>query len=78
MTQAEIILLIFQYAIKYGIDAALAIATLIKNANATIDDAIAALETAKNKSAQQYLDEARAAAIAAGTLPPPPTPPPTP
>lgn len=78
MTQAEIIVLILNYAIKYGIDAAIAIAALLKNNNATIDDAIMALETAKLKTAQQYLDEAKLKAIADGTIPPipvPPTPP---
>lgn len=71
MTQAEIILLIFQYAIKYGIDAALAVANVIKSGGATIDEAILVLEKAKAKTAQDYLDEAKAAALAAGTLPGP-------
>ena len=48
---------VLRYAIKFGIDATIAIVKAI-NSNATIDDAIAALEVAKTKTAQQYLDEA--------------------
>ena len=47
---------IAQFAIKFGVDAAIAIANGIKT-GATIDDAIAALELAKTKTAQDYLDE---------------------
>ena len=47
---------IAQFAIKFGIDAAIAISNGIKS-GATIDDAIAALELARTKSAQDYLDE---------------------
>lgn len=46
---------LLQYAIKFGIDAAIAI---IKNQGKTIDDAIAALEVAKTKTAEQIRDEA--------------------
>jgi hypothetical protein len=49
-------IVIAQFAIKFGVDAAIAIANGIKS-GATIDDAIAALELAKTKSAQDYLDE---------------------
>ena len=59
MSEAVIIALI-QVAIKYGPDAAIAIAKLFKT-GATIDDAIAALEVAKTKTAQDYLNEAKAA-----------------
>jgi hypothetical protein len=38
--------------------------------NATLDDAISALEKAKNKTAQQYLDEARAAKVVQPPAPP--------
>ena len=49
---------VLRYAIKFGIDAAIAIVKAINNNNATIDDAIKALEVAKTKTAQDYLDEA--------------------
>lgn len=65
--ELELIKLIAQV----GLDAAITIITSIKGVN-TIDDAIAALQVAKSKTAQQYLDEAKAA------LPPPVTPPVTP
>ena len=48
-----------QFAVKFGIDAAIAIAPMFKG-GATIDDAIAALQTAKTKTAQDYLNEAKA------------------
>ena len=48
---------IIQFAIKFGIDAAISIVKGIK-AGTTIDDAIAALEVAKTKTAQDYLNEA--------------------
>lgn len=48
---------LIQFAIKFGIDAAIAIANGIKK-GATIDDVIFALEAAKTKTAQDYLDEA--------------------
>ena len=47
---------IAQFAIKFGVDAAIAIANGIKT-GATIDDAISALELARTKTAQDYLDE---------------------
>lgn len=59
---------LLNFAVKFGIDAALAIATSFKP-GATIDDAIAALQLAKTKTAQDYLAEAKAAVV------PPPTPP---
>lgn len=58
LTQEAVILLI-SAAIKYGPDAAIALARLFKT-GATLDDAIAALELAKTKTAQDYLDEAKA------------------
>lgn len=48
------------FAVKFGIDAAIAIAGAFKT-GATIDDAIAALQAAKTKTAAQYLAEAKAA-----------------
>ena len=63
---------IAQFAIKFGIDSAIAIANGIKT-GATIDDAIAALELARTKSAQDYLDED--AKLNPIPLPPPVTPP---
>lgn len=52
------------FAVKFGIDAALAIGAAFKT-GATVDDAIAALQAAKTKTAVDYLKEAQAA------LPPP-------
>jgi hypothetical protein len=58
MSEALIIALI-QAAIKYGPDTAIALAKLFKT-GVSIDDAIAALELAKTKTAQDYLDAASA------------------
>ena len=55
----EVTVLLIQFAIKFGLDAAIAIAKALQ-AGATIEDAIAALEIAKIKTAQTYLDDARA------------------
>ena len=41
---------------KVGLDAVIA---LLKNRNATVDEAIAALEVAAAKTLQQYKDEAK-------------------
>lgn len=60
--------LIAGLAIKYGPDVAMAFAKMFKG-GATIDDAIAALELAKTKTAEQYLAEAKAA-LAAQTVKP--------
>ena len=49
--------MILQFAIKFGLDAAISIVKGIGSAK-TVDDAIAALELAKTKTAQDYLDEA--------------------
>lgn len=57
MTEA-LWLAVIQFAVKFGLDAAIAIIRGI-NTSASIDDAITALELAKTKSAQQYLDEAK-------------------
>lgn len=54
MSEAAIIALT-QFAIKFGFDAAIAWAKAFKGA--TIDDAIAALETAKTKTAADYIAE---------------------
>jgi hypothetical protein len=48
---------VMNYAVKFGIDAAIAIVKAINN-NANIDDAIAALDKAKAKTAEDYLKEA--------------------
>jgi len=53
--------------LKYGPDVALAIAGLFKSGK-TIDDAIAALELAKTKTAEQYLAEAKAVLEAQAAL----------
>lgn len=50
---------LIQFAIKFGLDAALAIIPMFKG-GATIDDAIAALEVAKTKTAADYVAEAKA------------------
>ena len=55
----EALIVLIQFALKFGIDAAIAIAGVFKS-NVTIDDAIAALEVAKTKSAADYLAEAQA------------------
>lgn len=48
---------VIAFAVKFGLSAAI---ELLKGMSkpATIDDAIAALESAKTKTAQDYLDEA--------------------
>jgi len=53
----ELWLALIQFATKFGLDAALAILNGIKGGR-TIGDAIAALELAKLKTAEQYLQEA--------------------
>ena len=73
----DLAILIAQLAIKYVPEVALAFAKLLKGGS-SIDDAIAALELAKTKTAEQYLDEAKAALVAeqaASTVILPPTPP---
>ena len=65
----EIISLLAGLAIKYGPDVAMAFAKMFKG-GATIDDAIAALEIAKTKTAEQYLAEAKAALLAQQATPP--------
>lgn len=61
MTEEALISLI-KFAIKFGIDSAIAIAPLFKG-GATIDDAINALQMAKTKTAQDYINEAKAAVV---------------
>lgn len=58
----EVLIALIQFAIKFGIDSAIAIAPLFKT-GATIDDAINALQVAKTKTAQDYLNEAKAAVV---------------
>lgn len=57
MTPSELALI--ELVVKLGIDGALAVLQNMKNV-ATIDDAIAALQAAKLKTAQQYIEEAKA------------------
>ena len=57
----SLIIALATLAVKYGPDVAIAFAKLFKG-SATIDDAIAALEVAKAKTADQYLEEAKKAA----------------
>ena len=54
----ELWIALIQFGTKFGLDAALAILNGIKGGK-TIDDAIAALELAKLKTAEQYLQEAK-------------------
>jgi hypothetical protein len=54
----QTILVLLQFATKFGIDAAIVFLTGINKA-ATIDDASAALKAAAEKSADDYLAEAR-------------------
>lgn len=68
MTKEEILLRLAEYAIKFGLDAAIALAKAIQS-GANIDTAIAAFELAKTKTAGQYIDEAKAQqALAAATV----------
>ena len=60
MTEATIVAL-SEFAVKFGLDAAIAWAASMKP-GATVDDAIAALQAAKTKTAADYLAEAKAAA----------------
>lgn len=61
-------LALIQFAIKFGIDAAITLATTIQNGGATISDAINALEMAKTKTAATYLAD-DAALSAVSTIP---------
>jgi hypothetical protein len=63
---AELMAALLQFGIKFGLDAALAIAQALKG-GITIDTAIAALGAAKERTAQQYLDEAKAAVAPTAT-----------
>lgn len=49
---------LLQFATKFGIDAAIAIGNAFKRPGATIDDAITALQSIRDKSAADYLKEA--------------------
>ncbi len=55
----ELWVAILNFAVKFGIDAAIAIANGLKGGSKTIDDAIAALEMAKTKTPDDYLKEAK-------------------
>ena len=55
----QLLIAILNFAVKFSIDAALIVARGFRD-GATIDQAIASLELAKTKTAQQYLDEAAA------------------
>lgn len=50
----QLLIAILNAVTKVGFDAVIA---LLKNRGSTIDDAIAALEKARDKSLQQYIDE---------------------
>ena len=63
MTPATLALI--QFAVKFGLDAALILANAFKKGGVTIDDAIAALEMAKTKTAADYLAADAAASAAA-------------
>lgn len=52
--------LIIELVSKIGIPAALALLNALKKPSVSIDEAIAALQLAELKSAQDYLDEAKA------------------
>ena len=65
---SEAVVALIQAAIKYGPDIALEFAGLFKSGT-TIDQAIAALQKAKTKTAQDYLDEAKAAQTVAVVTP---------
>ncbi len=60
----ELLASILNFAVKFGLDAAIAIAGAKP---ATIDDAIAALGAAKDKSIEQYIAEDAAVAAVAAT-----------
>lgn len=53
----ELLIAILNFATKFGLEAAIEI--LKVKPGTTIDEAIAALERAKTKTAQDYLDEAK-------------------
>lgn len=72
MSEAALIS-ISEFAIKFGLDAAIAWLSAHKP-GATIDDAIAALQLAKTKTAQDYLNEAKAALSPSAALAPPASP----
>ena len=55
MSEAMLIALV-QFATRFGIDAAMA---FFESRGATIDDALAALKKAKDKSLDQYIAEAK-------------------
>lgn len=56
----EMIAALLQFAVAFGIPAALAFLRGINKPDITIDDAIAALDAAATKTAENYLEEARA------------------
>jgi len=58
---------LIHFAVKFGIDAAIALAKGLQG-GATIEQAIAALEVAKTKTAEQYLADADAQLQAATAI----------
>jgi len=54
----NMLIALIQFALQFGLDAALGLAKAAKNNS--LDDAIAALEKAKTKTAEDYLKEAAA------------------
>lgn len=50
---------VMEFAVRFGLNAAIALLERIGKPGATIDDAIAALAEAQAKSAEDYLAEAR-------------------
>lgn len=50
---------LINFAIRFGINAAIAFAERLNKPAPTLDDAIAALKAARDKSADDYLQEAR-------------------
>lgn len=68
MSEALVIALL-NFAVRFGIEAAISFAQRASKPDATLDDVIAALEIAKTKTAKQYLDEAKAALPPAAPAP---------
>lgn len=69
MSEAMIIALM-GFAVKFGIPAAQAFLSNINKPSVSLDDAIKALESAAEKSAEDYLREARARAGIPEPVPP--------
>ena len=67
----QVLIALIQFGLKFGIDAALALARASKNNS--IDDAIAALEKAASKTAEDYLKEAEPTVVGGTGFTAPPT-----